>query len=438
MFAHCSFCSSDFSVSHGGRNDVTTHIKGKRHKEMGKAASTSQSVKSFFRPQLLKSVNEAEMRWSLFVAKHNLSFQTSDHATKLFKTIFPDSDIARKFACGHTKTTAIITEVLAPYWQKSTTDHMSNNSFSIMIDESNDNQDKSCIILIRVFDQEVCTRFLDMPVVNIGTSQNIFQALLYSLESNGLDFSKAIAFMSDTASVMKGVRSGVQKLIKNKMPHLYDVGCICHLADLTVKAGLETLPVNIDQLFVDIFYFFYHSSKRGQTFIDHWCSLFDDEPKSIVKHSPTRWLSLLRCVRRYLDQFDGLVSYFLSCDEQTEKVISITSRLQNPLTKLILHFLAFILTAMNRFSRQFQKSTENTTCELYEEVSRLVKLYAKNLLKTEAILAADTDLTKLKLDVENQVADENLGIGTDTWYIRARERSKAFLCCCKEVLCGNN
>ena len=84
------------------------------------------------------------------------------------------------------------------------------------------------------------------------------------------------------------------------MPQLYDVGCICHLADLSIKAGLETLPVNIDQLFVDIFYYFYHSSKRGQLFVDHWCSLFDDEPKTILKHSPTRWLSLLRCVRRYL------------------------------------------------------------------------------------------------------------------------------------------
>lgn len=59
--------------------------------------------------------------------------------------------------------------------------------------------------------------------------------------------------MSDTASVMKGARSGVQKLIKTEMPHLYDVGCICHLADLTIKAGVKTLPVDIDQLFANIF-----------------------------------------------------------------------------------------------------------------------------------------------------------------------------------------
>ena len=34
---------------------------------------------------------------------------------------------------------------------------------------------------------------------------------------------------------MKGSRSGVQKLIKTEMPHLYDVGCINHMGDLTIK-----------------------------------------------------------------------------------------------------------------------------------------------------------------------------------------------------------
>ena len=52
---------------------------------------------------------------------------------------------------------------------------------------------------------------------------------------------------------MKGVRSGVLKLIKNGFPSVHDVGCICHLADLTKKDGMKTLPVDIDQLFVDIF-----------------------------------------------------------------------------------------------------------------------------------------------------------------------------------------
>ena len=80
--------------------------------------------------------------------------------------------------------------------------------FSVMMDESNDKTDKSCIILIRILDHDVGdvrTRFLDMPVVNIGTARNLFDALKSSLPEKGLDFEKCIAFMSDTTNVMKGV-----------------------------------------------------------------------------------------------------------------------------------------------------------------------------------------------------------------------------------------
>ncbi len=369
-FALCSLCCSDFGVSHGGKHDVYFHVNGKRHKEAASAASSTCSVTSFFKPQHISRVTEAEARWALFTAKHNLSFLTSDHATKLFKTMFPDSEIAKAFACGHTKTAAIIKEALSPHFQKKTVTNLSN-PFSLLVDESNDKVDKTCIILVRLLDPEVgnvCTRFLDMPVVNIGTVQNIFHALKGSLNKQGLDFTKAVAFMSDTASVMKGCRSGVQKLIRNEIPHLYDVGCINHLADLTIKAGVNTLPIDIDQLFIDIFYYFYNSSKRNQQFADHWCSLFTSEPEAILKHCPTRWLSLLRCVGRYLTQYEGLKTYFLSCYEQTAKVISITSRLENLLTKPILYFLAHVLSSMDRFSRLFQKSNENTTCELYVEM----------------------------------------------------------------------
>ena len=113
-----------------------------------------------------------------------------------------------------------------------------------------------------------------MPVVNIGTAQIIFCAPKESLVKYNLDFTKAMAFMSDTANVMKGCRSGVQKLIKNEISQLYDVGYICHMADLTITAGMAKLPVDIDQLFIDIFYYFHHSSKRNQEFSDLWCSLF--------------------------------------------------------------------------------------------------------------------------------------------------------------------
>ena len=83
-----------------------------------------------------------------------------------------------------------------------------------------------------------------------GTSTNIYSALKSSLVQFGVNYSNV---MSDTANVIKCARSGVQKLIKNE--NSYDVGCICHLAEVCVKAGMKVLP-NL----VDIIYHFYHSS----------------------------------------------------------------------------------------------------------------------------------------------------------------------------------
>lgn len=40
-----------------------------------------------------------------------------------------------------------------------------------------------------------------MPIVNVGTARNLFDALKQSLSNNGLDFNKCIAFMSDTTNV---------------------------------------------------------------------------------------------------------------------------------------------------------------------------------------------------------------------------------------------
>ena len=172
-----------------------------------------------------------------------------------------------------------------------------------------------------------------------------------------------------------------------------------------------------------LFYFFFHSSKRKQEFCDLWSSLFTSEPLTILKHCTTRWLSLLHCVDRYITQFDGLKSFFLSCSEaETSKVVSILQRLENPLTKPLLLFLSFILPSMNKFNRLFQKSTQNTTCQLYTEMSRLVRLYASNLLKPEYIVAVGDDLSKLNLATQNQLADENLGLGDATWtYIAEME-----------------
>ena len=102
---------------------------------------------------------------------------------------------------------AIVNEALAPHSLKKLLANM-RDPFTIILDESNGKTDKSCIILgKRVLDSDcgkVCTRFLDIPIVNIGNAQNLFAALKESLTQHGINLSNVVAFMSDTTNVMKG------------------------------------------------------------------------------------------------------------------------------------------------------------------------------------------------------------------------------------------
>jgi len=46
---YCTICLSSFSVSHGGRSDITDHLKTIKHKT-AKQAATFSSVSNYFTP----------------------------------------------------------------------------------------------------------------------------------------------------------------------------------------------------------------------------------------------------------------------------------------------------------------------------------------------------------------------------------------------------
>ena len=107
---------------------MVAHINTKRHKEAGKAITTSKSVSSFFRRDISGSTIIVESLWAMFTVKHNnlwLSL-SSDHANKLSREMFPDSEIAKKFACGRTKAIAIVKEALSPFYHKKAVNNLSN------------------------------------------------------------------------------------------------------------------------------------------------------------------------------------------------------------------------------------------------------------------------------------------------------------------------
>ena len=71
-YARCSICGIDISVAHGGRNDVTKHVSVKNHQDMARASSSNYALSTFYDLSKSLKVIEADTRWALFVAHHNL------------------------------------------------------------------------------------------------------------------------------------------------------------------------------------------------------------------------------------------------------------------------------------------------------------------------------------------------------------------------------
>lgn len=108
-----------------------------------------------------------------------MPFRVADHFTKLVPMMFPDSKIAEGFSCSRTKTSAMVREVYGPHYDATLVDMLKTTIFSLMVDETTDrNTDKQLVILARLFiDGDICTKFVDMPVCNLSTADDIFTAI---------------------------------------------------------------------------------------------------------------------------------------------------------------------------------------------------------------------------------------------------------------------
>ena len=154
-----------------------------------------------------------------------------------------------------------------------------------------------------------------MPTCNIATSENLFEALNTLMESHGLPWNNVVGFASDSVSVM----------------------------------------VSVDNLLIDVFYHFKYSAKRWEEFHEIRSEFEDIKPLRVLKHSTTRWLSLLRCLHRLLAQWPALYAYFdqLAEEENNDRVQRVNSNLGSLQTKLICRFVLYALQALNKFTTIF-------------------------------------------------------------------------------------
>ena len=100
----CNKCASTFSIAHGGRSDITSHILTDKHKRADYAAASTSSASNFFRSVTLGPAEQrlaaTEGAWAYHTVNHNQSFRSTDCTSKLVQKCFEPK---YAFACTKLK-----------------------------------------------------------------------------------------------------------------------------------------------------------------------------------------------------------------------------------------------------------------------------------------------------------------------------------------------
>lgn len=97
-----------------------------------------------------------------------------------------------------------------------------------------------------------------------------------------------------------------------------------------------------------------------------------------------------------LEQYESLLSYFRSTDEESATVTRIKEALEQPITKAYLTFLSDSLPVINIFNKIMQQQSP-TIHFLHQEITTFVKKLLLRFMQPQAIQDRNADISKINV-----------------------------------------
>ncbi|KAI4898772.1 hypothetical protein NFI96_026849, partial [Prochilodus magdalenae] len=329
----------------------------------------------------------AELTSTYHGVRHGHSYLSTDCGNKVSAKIFSDSNIATKMSCGRTKSEALVENVLAPFSQERLAAELQKaQSFAVCSDASNSGHIKLFPYTVQYFctSEGVKYGLLDFYEDPDESSEAIFNQIVSITENNGLSIKQISAYGADNASVNYGRHNSVFQKLRGVNPHIVKGNCKCHIINNSVKtanrvfsssgcdveAFVLKVKVNLGESE------FSCSAKKVET-LKEFCEFTSTKYREILRHVPTRWLSLLPAIQRILECWPALKSYFVSLGKDDCPSIVWTfvggaadTDVDHTVAECI---LAFMHNVMQEFDSSIRKleSDSATVIDVYSVMNRL-------------------------------------------------------------------
>ena len=230
-----------------------------------------------------------------------------------------------------------------------------------------------------------------------GKAEEIFNVVEDKFAVDSIPWINAVSLSNDNTNSMIGRNNSFSSRCKQRNPDIFVSGCACHLchiaANIAHDAFADETGVNIEDLQIDLCYWFERSTKRKGILVEHM-EFCGQEYAKILKHVSTRWLSLERCVQRTLEKYDGLKSYFLSEHFADQRFVRLHDAFSNSLTEVVLLFHHASIPLFTTFNKLLQ-SQEPIIHMLHTSITRLARTLANRIIKP--VVLRDTAVEELDL-----------------------------------------
>lgn len=127
---------------------------------------------------------KAEVIWCLHIVEQNYSFLSTNHAVDMFQAMFPDSTIPRSMKLKESKMSYLLTDGMHPHVMEILKEELSDNPFSLEVDEGNKGNHPYLAIVVRYLPKDswnVRVLCMDLPRLPHSDAKTITSTIVDSI-----------------------------------------------------------------------------------------------------------------------------------------------------------------------------------------------------------------------------------------------------------------
>ncbi|CAF1074423.1 unnamed protein product [Adineta steineri] len=383
-------------------------------------------------------ITRAECLWSMATAQLAISFNASQFLPEIFRSMFPDSQVATDYSLRSRKISYVISHGTGYYFTNELIkDVRKAYGFTLLFDETTiAGVRKQLDIFFRYWSETkncICVRFYKSIILGHATADIVSRSIIDSLKADGIDITKILMLGRDNPNVNKAIEEILNKEViaerKKKCSSapafgLVSIGsCPLHIIHGSFRKGIKSTSWSIDEALNDIWFWFSRSAARRQDFKLVAASINEIYSRFVNRFVDTRWVEIGPVIARVVDQWDIIREYFLVYLPTTDKKLesntkyqSIKTVLNDNFTLVKFNFILFLYRTLFKKVLTWLQQEQPLIHLLYDECYTLLHNVLLSFVKEEVLKDKNgIQLLSISFDLQNnQKKNLNIDIGETT------------------------